>query len=127
MNLLLDTHALIWFATDLDKLPPVTLETIYAAPVVMVSPVSAYEMTFKHRLGKLPVAQRLLVDLPGYLRQQRFDALPVSLAHAEAAGRLPPEHRDPFDRILAAQALVDDMTLVSSDKAFDLFGVKRLW
>ena len=94
---------------------------------IFVSPVSAYEMMFKMTLGKLPVARRLLADLPGYLARQRFDVLPLSLAHAEAAGRLTVKHRDPFDRLLAAQALVENLTLVSIDDKLDLFGVKRLW
>lgn len=124
---MLDTHSLIWFATDLGRFSPTTLDTIYDEERVLVSPVSAYEMTFKHALGKLPVAQRLLANLSGYLEQQRFDILPISVAHAEAAGRLPVEHRDPFDRLLAAQALVEDLTVVSIDARLDRFGVKRLW
>lgn len=97
------------------------------AQQIFLSPVSAYEMTFKANTGKLPVARRLLADLAGYLDRQRFDILPVTLAHAEAAGRLPLEHRDPFDRMLAAQALIDDLTLVSIDEKLDQFGIKRLW
>lgn len=94
---------------------------------IFVSPVSAYELALKHELGKLAAATRLLADLPAYLDQQRFEVLPVSLTHAHAAGRLPAEHRDPFDRLLSAQALVGNLLLVSSDTALDLFGVKRLW
>lgn len=127
MSLLLDTHALIWFATDLARFAPATLDVIYAEDSVFVSPISAYEMVFKANTGKLPVAQRLLADLAGYLDRQRFDILPVTLAHAAAAGRLPLEHRDPFDRMLAAQALIDDLTLVSTDEKLDQFGIKRLW
>lgn len=127
MRLLLDTHALIWFATDLDRFSPATLKTIYTADQVFVSPVSAYEMAFKHHRGKLPVAARLLADLTGYLEQQRFEVLPVSLDHAGTAGRLSGEHRDPFDRLLASQALVDNLTLISADEVLDQFGVRRLW
>ena len=127
MRLLLDTHALIWFATDLAKFVASTLEAIYDSEQVWVSSVSAYEMSLKLTQGRLPVAQRLLTDLSGYLQSQRFEVLPMSLAHAEAAGRFPLIHRDPFDRLLAAQALVEDLTLVSADAALDVFGVKRLW
>lgn len=84
-------------------------------------------MTYKANTGKLPVAGRLLADLPRYLERQRFTILPVGLAHAEAAGRLPLNHRDPFDRLLAAQALVEQLTFVSTDVEFDQFGVRRLW
>ena len=94
---------------------------------IFISAVSAYEMTFKLALGKLPVARRLLADLSGYLMRQGYEALPISLAHAEAAGRLPLHHRDPFDRLLAAQALAENLTLVSIDDKLDQFGVKRLW
>lgn len=127
MNHLLDTHALIWFATDLDRFRADTLAAIYAAEQVFVSPVSAYEMGFKEALGKLPVARRLLADLTGYLKRQRFDVLPITLAHAEAAGRLPTEHPDPFDRLLVAQALAENLTIVSIDEKLDQFGVRRLW
>lgn len=127
MTLLLDTHALIWFATDRDRFSPETLTTIYQAERVFVSPVSGYEMAFKLNRGRLPIARRLLSDLPGYLERQRFQVLQISLAHAEAAGRLPLDHRDPFDRLLAAQALVEDLVLVSVDDKLDQFGVKRLW
>lgn len=127
MSLLLDTHALIWFATDLSKFRSDTLQAIYDSERVLVSAVSAYEMTFKLNLGKLPIARRLLADLPGYLGRQRFDTLPVTLPHAETAGRLPLDHRDPFDRLLAAQALIEDATIVSADSQFDRFDVRRLW
>lgn len=127
MSLLLDTHALIWSATSPSRFRPVVLNAMREAEQIFVSAASAYEMTFKANTGKLPVARRLLADLAGYLERQRFDVLPVTLAHAEAAGRLPLDHRDPFDRLLAAQALSEDLTLVSSDALLDVFGVKRLW
>lgn len=127
MRLLLDTHALLWFATDVEKLRHDTLQSIYDADRVLVSAVSAYELALKLNQGKLPVARRLLADFAQYLERQRFETLPVSLAHAETAGRLPLDHRDPFDRMLAAQALVEELTLVSIDDKLDQFGVKRLW
>lgn len=77
--------------------------------------------------GKLPVVERLLADFAGYLSSQRFDVLPLYLVHAETAGRLPLTHRDPSDRLLAAQALVEDLTIGSIDDKLDQFGVRRLW
>lgn len=127
MSLLLDTHALIWFATDPGRFDPATLNMIYESEHVAISTVSIYEMTLKQTLGKLPVARRLLSDLTGYLERQRFNVLSISLMHAETAGRLPLDHRDPFDRLLAAQALIEDLTLISNDRTLDQFGVKRLW
>ena len=127
MTLLLDTHVLIWSATSPGRIRPAVLDAMRETEQVMISAVSAYEMTFKLTLGKLAVARRLLADLPSYLERMGYGVLPITLAHAEAAGRLSLEHRDPFDRLLASQALVENLTLVSGDQAFDLFSVKRLW
>lgn len=127
MRLLLDTHALIWSATSPSRIPRQTLDILRDAEHVFVSPVSAYEMTFKHMAGKLPIARRLLADLKAYLERQGYATLPISLHHAEVAGQLPLDHRDPFDRLLAAQALTDDLALVSNDALLDRFGVRRLW
>ena len=127
MRLLLDTHTIIWWAGDLEQIAETTRRAIMEADDVLVSPVSAYEMTLKHYLGKLPGVVDLLNDLRLYLDDQRFSVLPISLAHAEFAGRLPMTHRDPFDRLLIAQAQVEDLVLVSNEALFDRFGVRRLW
>lgn len=128
MRLLLDTHALIWWALDLDRLG----RTAHAALLdekntVFVSAASAFEMATKHRIGKLPAAARLLGDLPGYLAAQAFEALPITLDHALRAGRLPGPHRDPFDRMLVAQAHAEGLAVVSGDAVFDVYGVARVW
>ena len=128
MRLLLDTHALLWWALDDPKLS----RTAYAAiadPIatVHVSTVSAFELATKHRLGKLAVADPLLADLDRYLAEQGFVALPLDLASAQRAGRLPGPHRDPFDRLLIAQAITADLALVSIEASFDAYGVRRLW
>lgn len=127
LRLLLDTHALLWFATDPDRISPATLDAIYSSDAASVSPVSVYELTYKQHCGKLPAATRLLTNLAQYLEDQDFQVLPLSLTHAETAGRLPLTHRDPFDRMLAAQALVEELTIVSIDSALDQYGVRRLW
>ena len=97
------------------------------ATAVYFSAASAWEITTKHRLGKLPSAAALALDIAGTVETQGFVALPISLAHAERAGALPGPHRDPFDRMLIAQAMLDDLVLVSNDTAFDAYGTRRLW
>lgn len=128
MKLLLDTHALAWWANEAQELSTIARQAIANEDnQVFVSAVSIYEAASKHQIGKWPEVALLLADVSGYLVQQRFDSLPLDLRHAERAGSLPFAHRDPFDRMLIAQALIDDLSLVSNDAAFDQFGVRRLW
>jgi PIN domain nuclease of toxin-antitoxin system len=94
---------------------------------VFVSAASAWELAVKVRLGKLPEASRLTYRLAESIAEQDFKVLPVGLEHGRLGGLLPGAHRDPFDRVLAAQALLDDLVLVTSDAAFSTFGVKTLW
>lgn len=127
MRRLLDTQALIWWVSDAPRLSRVAAAAIATGEDVAVSAASAYEITLKHALGKLPGIESLARDLAGAVLAEGFLPLPMTLAHAELAGRLPLRHRDPFDRLLAAQALLEGRTMVSSDAAFDQFGVARLW
>lgn len=94
---------------------------------IFVSAASAYEIAYKNRLGKLREADILLTAFEERLAEQRFELLNVTVAHALAAGQLDPSHRDPFDRLLMAQAQLENAVLVSNEKLFDLFGVPRLW
>ena len=94
---------------------------------VLVSAVSAWELSTKVRLGKLPQAASLTHRLAERLAEQSFQPLAVSVEHGRLGGLLPGEHRDPFDRVLAAQALIENLPLVSNDAAFASFGVKTLW
>lgn len=94
---------------------------------ILVSAVSGYEICFKHRLGKLPDAAALAAAFEQEIAAADCTPLPVTLAHAIAAGKLDPSHRDPFDRLLMAQALVDGVPLVSNEVLFDAFGVERIW
>lgn len=128
MRLLLDTHAVAWWFEDSAKLGRAAHAAISDQDnPVLVSAVSIFEMTLKHRLGKWPEIADLLGDLDGYLRGQRFETLALTSRHAEIAGALDIPHRDPFDRMLIAQAEVEKARLVSSEALFDGFGVKRLW
>jgi PIN domain nuclease of toxin-antitoxin system len=98
-----------------------------AGAAVYVSAVSAFEIALKHRLGKLPEASPLVANFGAMLASQGFQPLALNLDHAIAAGRLPIEHRDPFDRLLIAQGLVETLTLVSNEQMFDAAGVSRIW
>lgn len=128
MTLLFDTHALIWWFEGSAKFSRKVRDQIdRGGEAILVSVVSAFEMTTKYRLGKLDNVAELLTDLPGHLARQAFQVLPLSLAHAELGGQLPFDHRDPFDRLLIAQAQIEQALLVSNETLFDRFGVRRLW
>ena len=92
-----------------------------------VSAVSSYEVAFKHRIKKLDSGAELLDHLAGHLARLELLELPVTVEHGRVAGALDWTHRDPWDRILVAQALTEEMTLVSNEDSFDVTGVKRLW
>lgn len=94
---------------------------------VLVSAATAWEISTKVRLGKLPGAQALLSHYEAHLREQRFTPLPVAVAHALRAGQLPGPHRDPFDRMLIAQAQAEGVPLASNEALFDRYGVQRIW
>jgi PIN domain nuclease of toxin-antitoxin system len=94
---------------------------------VLVSAVSAYEVCLKHALGKLPGAEALAGAFGQEVAAADCTPLPVTLAHAEAAGKLDLSHKDPFDRLLIAQARVEGIPLVSNENRFDAFGVERIW
>lgn len=128
MRLLLDTHALVWWLENSDNLSP-TAERAIRDPAndVFVSPVSAFEIAQKHRLGKLPSAARLATDFDANIAEEDFERLSISTADARLAGAMAHAHRDPFDRLLIAQALLGEMNLISNERLFDDFGVKRLW
>ncbi|HUJ06299.1 MAG TPA: type II toxin-antitoxin system VapC family toxin [Streptosporangiaceae bacterium] len=122
MRLLLDTHALLWWLAD-EGLNPQAREAI-ADPdnLVAVSAASAWEISIKQALGKLTAPD----DLEQQLQAGGFTALPISIAHGIAAGRLPRHHEDPFDRVLIAQAMAEGMTIVTRDKRFDNYAVALL-
>ncbi len=128
MKLLLDTHTLIWFLAGDGRLPERTRAEIEASGrEAMVSAVSAMEVVTKHRLGKLPEADLLARRFEILIEEHGFCGLPISLAHAELAGRLNIPHKDPFDRLLIAQSLIENLPLVSNEAIFDGAGVSRIW
>jgi PIN domain nuclease of toxin-antitoxin system len=128
MRLLLDTHTLLWWAAGDRALSRRARNAIgEEGNDVFVSAATAWEMSTKHRLGKLATAGPLLDALLDYCAAQRFVELPISIRHAQAAGALPGPHRDPFDRMLLAQARLEGLTIVSNESVFDRYGIGRLW
>jgi PIN domain nuclease of toxin-antitoxin system len=128
LKFLLDTHALLWWLFDDPRLPEVPRRLI-ADPSnqIYISSACAWEVCTKHRLGKLPAAEQLAQDVPGWVARAGFVELPVTLRHAQKAGGWRQPHRDPFDRMLAAQSVLEDLPLISRDEALDGFGVRRIW
>ena len=128
MRLLLDTHALIWWLAGDEALSRRAREAIAdEVNEIAVSAASAMEIATKFRIGKLPGAALLAQSLEEIIAQQGFGELPISVHHARLAGEMNIAHKDPFDRLLIAQAQVEDMVLVSNEAMFDGFAVKRLW
>lgn len=128
MRLLLDTHTLLWWAGGSSRLPRRAREAIADdGNAVMVSAASAWEIATKHHLGKLAAPGPLADGMLDYLADQEFLELGITVRHAQRAGALPGWHRDPFDRMLVAQAQLEDLTLVSNESLFDRYGVRRLW
>ncbi len=122
MRLLLDTHILVWAVMDPGRLRPALREAVVApSHTVFVSAATAWEIAIKAALGRL----RFPLDrFEAVLADTGFDHLPITAAHGIAAGGLPRHHADPLDRMLVAQAQVEDLVLVSDDRAFPPYGVR---
>jgi PIN domain nuclease of toxin-antitoxin system len=128
MRILVDTHVLIWWLAGDARLSDRAREVVEDdANEIFVSAASAWEISTKHRLGKLPGAGPLAVDFAREVHAQGFSPLHITLEHGQVAGSLVGEHRDPFDRMLVAQAREEKMGLVSNDSVFDAFDVTRIW
>lgn len=128
LKALLDTHALIWWLMDHPSLSQRASHAIGLPKTeVFVSAASAWEIAIKVRARKLTVPESLLSNFSGVLVQAGFDPLPINIAHAICAGKLPGDHRDPFDRMLIAQAQLESMTIIGKDIIFDDYGINRVW
>ncbi len=128
MNVLLDTHALVWWL-QADSRISATVRNVLRDPSTMafISAVSAWEIATKVRIGKLQVSLVIVTDFPAEIARIGYHQLPVSLAHGHRAGGLPGLHTDPFDRMLAAQSLIENLPLITIDPAFRQFGVSTIW
>ena len=128
MRLLLDTHAFLRWIADSSRLTEAARRAIAnLRNDVAVSAASAWEIATKYRLGKLPGAELVARDVGACIAGQGFEKLAITVDDGTDAGGLPAFHRDPFDRMLIAQALARDSTLVSNEILFDRYGVRRLW
>ena len=128
-RLLLDTHALLWTLLDPERVPAPTLHRIRDVGTdLIVSAASAWEIGTKFRLGKLGAAQPVVHGYADHLTRLRARELPVSSSHALTAGTLTWEHRDPFDRVIAAQCMIESIPLVTADRELGAFpGVQVVW
>jgi len=122
VRLLLDTHVFLWWRAA-REMRPEAMEAIRGADDVFISAASAWEVAIKAGAGKL----RLGASFGDGVAQSGFVPLPVNFLHAAAAGELPPHHRDPFDRMLVAQARVERLTLVSHDRRLEPYGGSIIW
>ncbi|MFD0423924.1 type II toxin-antitoxin system VapC family toxin [Streptomyces parvus] len=120
MRLLLDTQVILWWLADSDELSDQVKVLLDTEPAVHISAVSAWEIAVKQSLGKLDGPD----DLAERVRDSQFTALPFTAGHGVRAGRLPALHRDPFDRILVAQAQTEGMTIVTRDKWIPQYDVQ---
>jgi PIN domain nuclease of toxin-antitoxin system len=127
MKILLDTHALIWWFENESRLSRRACSMIANHNnTILVSAAIAWELAIKVNLGKFD-ALSLATDLPRHTEEEGFEELPISMEHAVRAGLLPLHHRDPFDRLLVAQAQALNAPILSADTVLDQYDVKRLW
>lgn len=128
MRLLLDTSTFLWWLQDSSELSANAQREIdRLGNTIFVSSISLYEIALKVHIGKLTLPGRTPSDLPGAIDAAKFVRLSVTMEHGLIAGQLPLAHKDPWDRLLAAQAMVEDVAIISDDKAFDVLGAERLW
>ena len=128
MKVLLDTHAFIWWDSAPDKLSPQARAACQdRTNLLLLSVASAWEMQIKLQLGKLKLNLPLVEIIESQQQRNNIEVLPVALAHVLALQDLPPHHKDPFDRLLIAQANVEGATLLCNDPVFAKYGVNTLW
>jgi len=128
LKLLLDTHALLWWWSDDKRLSKRASKAIADENnIVLVSAAGAWEIATKYRIGKLTGAEQAVAEFNELIISDEFTHLQVSYAHALKASGFLTDHRDPFDRMLAAQAIIEGAALVTDDAAIKLFRVKWFW
>ena len=128
MRVLLDTHTVLWATLSPSSLSRKASAIIAdERNVILVSAASAWEIATKVRLGKLPGAEMLEREFLEIMNRAGYTLLPIDVESALRAGRLIGEHRDPFDRMIASQALANDIPILSTDSRLDTFGARRIW
>ncbi|HEY6465608.1 MAG TPA: type II toxin-antitoxin system VapC family toxin [Candidatus Acidoferrales bacterium] len=128
MRALLDSHALLWLFSEDPALSKTAFEAIaHPQNEILVSAASAWEIALKVQSGKLPSGVDLVQDFAQFLRRAGFYEMSISIDHGIRAGLLPTHHKDPFDRVLAAQCQAESIPIISNDRVFELYGVNRIW
>jgi PIN domain nuclease of toxin-antitoxin system len=128
LRILLDTHVLLWWLSGNEAVSiPARAAIGNADSETFVSAASTWEIAIKYKQGKLPSAAGFIGDIQGTIDRHGFLAMPITVSHSDVAGGLLLHHKDPFDRMLIAQALAERLTLISNERLFDRYGVARLW
>jgi PIN domain nuclease of toxin-antitoxin system len=128
VRLLLDTHTLLWSADDPSKLTPAALAALRdPANDLLLSAAAVWELAIKVGQGKIRLSMPYGKWMKTAVADLRLVLLPVTVEYAERLSALPPHHKDPFDRLMVAQALVGGIPVVGADAAFDRYGVTRIW
>jgi PIN domain nuclease of toxin-antitoxin system len=127
MKLLLDTHTFLWFINDNSRLSARAKALLESDVDLLLSIASLWEIAIKASIGKLTLSQPYHIFLPQQLTDNDIEILPISLSHLNVVATLPFHHRDPFDRLLIAQTIAEQLSIVSVDAMFDAYSVKRLW
>jgi PIN domain nuclease of toxin-antitoxin system len=127
MRLLLDTHTFLWFIEDNPLLSSDAKNLLESDVDLLISTASLWEIAIKNNIGKLGLAQPFEIFIPSQLAKNAIELLPIEISHLAVITRLPMHHRDPFDRLLIAQAITEQVPIVSVDNKFDTYGIKRLW
>ncbi|AFY62382.1 type II toxin-antitoxin system VapC family toxin [Synechococcus sp. PCC 6312] len=127
MRILLDTHTFLWFVNNDPQLSSVAKSLIESDVNIWVSVASLWEIAIKVSISKLTLPKPFNEFIPLQLQNNEMDILPIAIPHLNAISTLPSQHRDPFDRLLITQSLVEQVPLVSADVVFDLYGINRIW
>ena len=128
MRILLDTHTFLWFIEGNPRVSPLAIRMIEDRQNDrLLSYISLWEIAIKASIGKLPLHEPFETLIPSELRRNRIDVVGITIEHLNRVIALPLHHRDPFDRMLVAQAMVEGVPILGADENFDAYGVQRLW
>jgi PIN domain nuclease of toxin-antitoxin system len=127
MKIIIDTHTFLWFINEQPELSATIKTLIESDTDVLLSVVSLWEIAVKVSIGKMTLPDAFERFIPEQLMINDIEILPIALPHLTLISALPFHHRDPFDRLLIAQSIVEDLPITSIDKAFDAYGVNRIW
>ena len=128
MRYLLDAHTLVWWWTQQDSLSKTALQTIISPyNQIFVSPINLWEMSIKYHKGKWDETKLVIRDFEKLVQVNEFEVMPIKLQHVRLAGQFQESHADPFDRMLVAQAMSENLTLISKDSKLTEFNVNLLW